>query len=87
MKMAFNWMHLKLHEHKKTSLTLPDHIEKSVADDDAFFEVIGIGPECEHVKVGQIVAVNPIHGVIRMRLPKAEGATFALRESELIGTL
>jgi len=87
MKMATNWMHIKLYNQKKSELALPEGFEKSVADDDAFFEVIGLGPDCELVKVGDIVAVNPMRGVIRMRLPGEDGATFAIQETELIGTL
>ena len=86
MKMATNWMRLKLHNKLKSDIALPEGFEKSVADDDAFFEVIGVGPDCT-VEVGEIVAVNPMRGVIRMRLPDEDSATFAIQETELIGIL
>lgn len=87
MKLATNWIRMKLHEPHKTDLALPEGFEKSVADDDAFFEVLEKGPDCEIVEIGQIIAVNPIRGVIRIRIPGESGATFAIQETELIGVL
>ena len=87
MQMATNWIRMKLHQPNKTELALPEGFEKSVADDDAFFEVIGTGPDCLYVLLGQIIAVNPIRGVIRIRVPGEDFASFAIQETELIGIL
>lgn len=87
MNMTQNWVLLELIEEKKTDLALPEGYEKSVADEDTFFKVLGVGPECTIAELDALVAVNPIKGMIRMKLPNYAKPVFAVQDTEIIGVL
>ena len=89
MQMREDWLRMKLYEEKKVAeLALPQGYERSVSEDDVFFQVLEVGPQVKEVKIGNIVAVSIMSAnMFRMKLPNEEFKSFATREPDILGIL
>lgn len=89
MQMREDWIRVKLYEPaKQVNLLLPDSHERSISEDDIFFQVLETGPQAKDIKIGNIVAISLMSSnMFRMKLPNEEFKSFAARESDVLGIL
>lgn len=89
MKMREDWLRMKLYEEtKQANLLLPETHERSVSEDDVFFQVLEVGPMVKEVKIGMVVAVSIMSAnMFRMKLPDEAFKSFATREPDVLGIL
>jgi len=90
MQMRNDWVRMRIYEApKKADLILPDSVtERTISEEDIFFQVLEIGPDVEQVKIGNIVAVSFMsQDMLRMKLPGEDFKCFAAREGSVIGIL
>lgn len=89
MQMRDDWIRIKLYEPaKQVDLILPDGHEKSISEDDVFFQVLEVGPLTKDIKIGYIVAISLMSSnMFRMKLPTEDFKSYAARECDVLGIL
>lgn len=87
MRMCANWIRMRSFDIKPSGLALPQGYEKKMTDEDAFFEVLDIGPEVTKCSCGDIIAASPMGGIMKFKVPEEDFTCYAVRDDEIIGII